>query len=84
MKQILSLPQTVVDPVIYIINVTLQVEAIIHTRALAGLYGSITRIDETSVEKQLARRQLSVKSYRGSSWFVEIRHLCVKYNFPDL
>ena len=49
----------------------------------AGLYGSITRLDETSVEKQLTRRQLSVKSYRGSSLFVEIRHLCVKYNLPD-
>ena len=60
---VLCKPQTVADPAIYIIAGALPVEATIHTRAL-GLYGSIARLDETSVEKQQARRQLSVKSYR--------------------
>ena len=57
-------------------------EAIIHTRALT-LFGSISRLKESSTEKSLARRQLSVKSYAGNSWFVEIRRLCVKYSLPD-
>ena len=82
MKQIMSLPQNVADPAIYIISGSLPVEAIIHTRALS-LYGSVARLAEESVEKQLARRQLSVKVYRGESWFVEIRRLCVRYSLPD-
>ena len=57
-------------------------EAIIHTRALT-LFGSISRLEESSTEKSLARRQLSVKPYAGNSWFVEIRRLCVKYSLPD-
>ena len=83
MEQILSLPQNVADPAIYIISGSLPVEAIIHTRALT-LYGSVARLTEESVEKQLARRQLSVKVYRGESWVVEIRRLCVGYSLPDL
>ena len=81
-KLIFSLPHRVADPAIYIIAGALPVEAIIHTRA-PTLFGSISRLEESSVEKSLARRQLSVKSYAGNSWFVEIRRLCVKYSLPD-
>ena len=64
-KQIFSLPQSVADPAIYIIAGALPVEAIIHTRVLT-LFGSISRFEESSIEKSLARRQLSVKSYAGN------------------
>ena len=57
-------------------------KAIIHTRALT-LFGSISCLEESSIEKSLATRQLSVNSYAGNSWFVEIRRLCVKYSLPD-
>ena len=57
-------------------------EAIIHTRALT-LFGSISRLEESSIEKSLARRQLSVKPYAWNNWFVEIRRLCMKYSLPD-
>ena len=50
-------------------------EAIIHTRAL-GLFGSVSRLDESSVEKSVARRQLSIKAYGENSWFIDIRKLC--------
>ena len=81
-KQIFSLPQNVADPAIYIIAGALPVEAIIHTRAL-GLFGSVSRLDESSVKKSVARRQLSIKAYGGNSWFIDIRKLCVKYSLPD-
>ena len=57
-------------------------EAIIHNRALS-LFGSVSRLDELSVEKSVARRQLSIKTYGGNSWFIEIRKPCVKYSLPD-
>ncbi|MEW8547264.1 MAG: hypothetical protein AB2693_27460, partial [Candidatus Thiodiazotropha sp.] len=81
-KQILSLPQTVADPAVYILSGAIPVEAVIHKRALT-FYGSICRLDESTIEKTLARRQLCVKSYAGNSWFVEIRRLCVKYGLAD-
>ena len=62
------------DPAIYIIARALPVEAIITTRALS-LFGSVSRLDESSVEKSVARRQLSIKAYGGYSWFVDIRNL---------
>ena len=42
-----------------------------------------SRLDESSVEKSVARRQLSIKAYGENSWFVDIRKLCVKYSLPD-
>lgn len=70
-KQILSLPQTVADPAVYILSGAIPLEAVIHSRALT-LFGSICRLDESTKEKRLARRQLSVKSDSGNSWFVDI------------
>ena len=67
------------DPDIYIIARALPVEAIIHTRTLS-LFGSVSRLDESSFEKIVARRQLSIKEYGGNTWFVDIRRLCVKYS----
>ena len=82
LKQILSLPQTVADPAVYILSGAIPLEAVIHSRALT-LFGSICRLDESTVEKRLARRQLSVKSCAGNSWFVDIRRLCVRYSLAD-
>ena len=81
LKMILSLPETVADPAVYVLSGTAPIECVIHKRALT-LYGNICRLSEDTVEKQLARRQLSVKGYRGSSWFVEIRKLLLKYGLP--
>ena len=72
LKQILSLPTTVSDPAVYILSGALPVEGIIHKRTLI-LYGSICRLEESSVEKQLARRQLAVKGSDSHSWYKEVR-----------
>ena len=51
---ILSLPDRVANPAVYIISGTLPIEGVIHKRAL-NLYGGICRLQEDAVEKQLAR-----------------------------
>ena len=81
-KHILSLPTTTADPAIYILSGALPVEAIIHQRALT-FFGSIARLPETSVEKQLVTRQFSVKSMNSCSWFIAVKKLSVKYGLPD-
>jgi hypothetical protein len=35
---------------------------------------------DNSIEKNLARRQLIVKSNESSSWFIEIKYILRKYN----
>ena len=66
LKMILSLPDTVADPAVYILSGSTPTECIIHKRALT-LYSNICRLGEKTVDKQLARRVLSVKGYNGSS-----------------
>ena len=82
LKQVLSLPDTVADPASYILSGAIPIEAVVHKRALS-LFGSICRLDETAVEKQLARRQLAVKSIDSCSWYVSIRKILTKYSLPD-
>ena len=83
LKQVLSLPDTVADSASYILSGAIPIEAVVHKRALS-LFGSICRLDETAaVEKQLARRQLAVKSIDSSSWYISIRKILTKYSLPD-
>ena len=81
LKMILSLPDTVADPAVYVLSGLTPVECIVHKRALT-LYGSIRRLDDKATEKQLAVRAVSVKAYSGSSWYVEVRKLLVRYGLP--
>ena len=48
------------------------------------MYGSICRLEENSVEKQLARRQLSIKGFSSNSWYIAIRKLLIKYDLPQI
>ena len=66
------------DPAVYVLTGTIPIEAVVHKRALT-LFVSICRLGDDSVEKQLARRQLSIKSF---SWFIAIRKLLIKYDLP--
>ena len=65
-QHILSLPTTTADPAIYILSGTTPVEATIHQHALT-FFGSIARLRESSVEKQLVSRQLAVKTMKSYS-----------------
>ena len=77
LKQILSLPTSTASPAVYILTGILPAEAMIHKRILA-LFGSICRLSVESIEKRLARRQLSIQSYSSYSWFV--KELLIKYD----
>ena len=54
------------------------IEATIHKRALV-LFGNICRPSPDSIEKEVAYRQLNIKSHKSNSWFVAIKELCFKY-----
>ena len=82
LKLIMSLPVTTADPAVYVLSGTLPVEATIHKRALT-FFGSICRLPEASIEHQLARRQLSIKTDKSHSWFIAMREIFQKYSLPD-
>ena len=79
LKQILSLPITVADPVPYILSGLIPVEGLLHIRAIS-LFGNIWRLSDDTIEKRLAIRQLSVKDYNSHSWFIKIRRLLFQYD----
>lgn len=61
LKQILSLSNTVADPAVYILSVSIQSEGIVHKNALT-LFSSICQLEEASIDKQLAGRQLAMRN----------------------
>ena len=60
---------------IYLLSGRLPIEMEIH------MFGNIIRSDCT--ERNLAIRQLSLKSNNSNSWFAWIRSLLLKYSLPD-
>lgn len=82
LKHIMSLPVTTADPAVYILSGNLPVEAMIHQRVL-NFFGNISRLPDSSVERQLSARQLAVKTLASNSWFVAVRKLCIMYGLPD-
>jgi hypothetical protein len=81
-KQVLSLPINIADPAIYIISGLIPAEAEIHKRAII-LYGCIFRSGKTSTEWKIAERQLSIKSSKSKSWFIDITRQFMKYGIGD-
>jgi hypothetical protein len=60
LKQILSLPMSCPDPVVYILTGILPIETQIHIKALT-FFNNVCHQGEKNTEKKLARRQLTVK-----------------------
>ena len=52
-----------------------------HTRQLS-LFGMITRLPNNILHK-LAESKLYSEADNSSSWFIQIRHLCIQYNLPS-
>ena len=75
-KHVLSLPTTVADSAVYILSGTIPIEGVIHKRAL-NLFGNICCLDDSSIKKQLARRQFAVKAHNSSSGFLAIKKILV-------
>ena len=59
----------------------MPVEAQIHIKALAFINGICLQGD-FCIEKQLAHRQISLKTYNSISWFVSVNRILLKYNLP--
>jgi hypothetical protein len=78
LKQLLSLPTRTADAAVYVLSGLLPVEAQIHIRTLV-LFNNICNQADNSIEKNLARKQLIVKSNESSSWFIEIKYILRKY-----
>ena len=82
LKQILSLPDTTTDPAVYLLSGLLPAEPVIHKRVFT-LFGNITRLADTSIENQLAKRQLEIKTFKSHSWFVAVKKTLLKYDLPS-
>ena len=79
LKQILSVPMSTPDPAVYILTGILPVEAQIHTKMMT-FFSNICQQSDNSVEKQLGKRQLDVKSSGSHSWYIEVQRVMFKYN----
>ena len=73
---------TAADPAPYILSGFIPIEGIIHQKALT-MFGNISRLPDTAIEKKIAMRQLIVKSHNSPSWFVTIEIILLKYNLPS-
>ncbi len=81
LKQLLSLADNVADPTIHLLSGIPPVQYEIHRQAL-GFLGSIAR-KKSSVENDVARRQLIMKTLKSPSWFNYIKDTCLKYDLPS-
>jgi hypothetical protein len=82
-KQILSLPQNTPDAVPYILSGLIPIEGQLYIKTLTFIY-SIFLLPKESTENMIAYRQLYIKDYKSSSWFVEMKKIIWKYNLPDI
>ena len=82
MKQILSLPQNTPDCAVYILTDIISIEKQIEKKTLI-FFNNICNQHEESIEKRLARRQLSTKKQNSNSWFMNLKILLLKYNQDD-
>ena len=64
LKMILSLPETVADPAVYVLLGTAPIESVIHKRALT-FYGNICRLSEDTVEEQLCQETAFCQGLQG-------------------
>ena len=69
LKQLLSLPTSTPDVAVYIVSGFLPIEAQIDKKVLS-LFNFLTLQKDSSVEKQLAKRQMTMKYDKSNSCFI--------------
>ena len=67
LKQILSLPASTADVAVYVISGFLPAGGQIDNKILT-LLNNVARQDNTSVEQQIAIRQLTIKNEKMENW----------------
>ena len=77
-KQILNIPINTADSAVYILSGLLPIEAQIDKKILT-LFNNICRQEDSSVEKQIAWRQITVKTLKSNSWFITVKIILLKY-----
>ena len=65
-----------------ILSGTIPMQDVIEQRIL-NFFGNVCRLPDAAVEKQIARRQLIVKTTDSHSWFMSVKKLMIKYGLPD-
>ena len=82
-KQILNIPSNTADSAVYVLSGLLPIEAQIDKKILT-LFNNICRQEDSSVEKQIAWRQLTVKTLKSNSWFIAVKKILWKYKLEDI
>ena len=82
-KQILNIPSNTADSAVYVLSGLLPIEAQIDKKILT-LFNNICRQEDSSVEKQIAWRQLTVKTLESNSWFIAVKKILWKYKLEDI
>ena len=80
LKQLQSLPDRVQNSITLALLGILPVESVLHKNML-NLFGRWIRTD--GIEKEIAVRQLAMKSSTKLSWFNKNKELLKKYNLPS-
>lgn len=81
MKQILSLPNNTADAAVYTMTGVIPIQGTIH-KAVINIYNKICGM-ESSIEKELAERQLLMSGFNSQSWFSKARCILAQYNLPS-
>ncbi|KAK3105231.1 hypothetical protein FSP39_020278 [Pinctada imbricata] len=81
LKQLQTLPERTASAAVLALVGAKPIEAHIDTKKIISFL-NITK-DPTSIEHNLATRQLIVKSHDSSSWFINVKALLSKYDLPD-
>jgi hypothetical protein len=84
LRQLQSLPESPypANAAVYGLLGAKPIEAVVDSTILS-LFGNICR-NSSSVEHEIAIRQLAVKSFKSKSWFMKVREILNKYNLPSI
>jgi hypothetical protein len=80
LKQIQHLPEKTADAAVYLLLGALPVRARIELNQLTLF---MMAIDGSSLERDIAERQLAMKDLKSKSWFMNVCRLLNKYDLPS-
>ena len=80
LKQVMHLHERTADSAVYLLSGQLPLVADLHKRIL-GTLGSVLR--SSSIEREIAERQIILKDYKSKSWFVYVNSILSQYKLPS-
>ena len=80
LKQIMHLQERTADSAVYLLSGQLPLVADLHKRVL-GTLGSVLR--SSSIEREIAERQILIKDHKSKSWFVYVNSILSQYSLPS-